>query len=60
MGEGLAQEVDGAAEVDVEDEVEVVEGEGVAVTVDDLCRLVLVTNSFANLDDAGDWSGARD
>lgn len=36
MWEGLADQVDRAADVDVHDEVEVVEREGVAVPVDDL------------------------
>lgn len=36
MWEGLADEVDGAADVDVYDEVDVSKGEGVAVRVDEL------------------------
>jgi len=36
VGEGLADEVEGAAEVDVEDEVDGGDGEGFVFLVDDL------------------------
>jgi len=42
--QGLTDKVDCSADVDVHDEVEVVEGEWVAISVDDLCIYLLVLN----------------